>query len=712
MMEKLLVKKPEPTLSKTNKPVQKKPDVKKKNVRITDHNILMTILLNDPDALTTEEFLFLQSVVGFHQASIARQEGKKRKQQRKLQGMNPPLLEKPKLEGKPAAPGSSLPDNLRAGLEKLSGVELSDVKVHQNSHKPQQVGALAYTKGNDIHIAPGQEKYLPHEGWHAVQQKQGRVKPTLQMKAGELVNDDAGLEKEADVMGARALKEGLTDSTTKTAQLEKTFPIGQESKTVQRISQEEAMRIAKKNTHEENSGYSWSIRAGEYNRYVMEAQDMLRDIGYKLSKRGVDGKWSPGGETYNALMEFQKTCKETYNGLRQNAPAQVLAQVKYMQGVEPTGKLDKVTHNALTMEKEKKSGRLKEEKERANKKKIESENRNKAKAAAETAGQGNSDTDDVLDGIQTAIDVVGFVPGVGDIADGVNIGISIVRKDWLGAIFSGIALIPMVGSAIAAPIKAISKASKVGKAGKLGKIIADAIEFLIKFLGGANKVISKLSGYLEDLKGIFRKLPEVIKAAADSKLVKIIVGNKGIQKIISFAKKIGNGIETICKKADEVFIKVKNAVVTESTVKEAANAGASEVRAGKVFADEPISWTATRPKGTQQTYEVFQRNDINWDLNRTAGDKRFIGKTNAEAADAGIAPQLNDGNFATLHHLGQDSRGGLVEASTRYHGVGMYGQDILHSQYGKNVPHPEFPIDRQKFGIDTREYWKLRVTNR
>lgn len=50
------------------------------------------------------------------------------------------------------------------------------------------------------------------------------------------------------------------------------------------------MRIAKENTHEENSGYSWGISAGEYSRYVMEAQDMLRDIGYKLSKRGVDGK--------------------------------------------------------------------------------------------------------------------------------------------------------------------------------------------------------------------------------------------------------------------------------------------------------------------------------------------------------------------------------------------------------------------------------------
>lgn len=35
---------------------------------------------------------------------------------------------------------------------------------------------------------------------------------------------------------------------------------------------------------------------------------------------------------------------------------------------------------------------------------------------------------------------------------------------------------------------------------------------------------------------------------------------------------------------------------------------------------------------------------------------RFIGKTNAEAAEKGLAPQLNNGSFATLHLLGQDSR--------------------------------------------------------
>ncbi len=62
----------------------------------------------------------------------------------------------------------------------------------------------------DIHLGAGQEKHLPHEAWHVVQQKQGRVKPTMQMKGGVLVNDEMGLEKEADVMGQKAQLVGKT----------------------------------------------------------------------------------------------------------------------------------------------------------------------------------------------------------------------------------------------------------------------------------------------------------------------------------------------------------------------------------------------------------------------------------------------------------------------------------------------------------------------
>lgn len=97
---------------------------------------------------------------------------------------------------------TGLPDSLKNGLETTSGMGMDDVRVHYNSAKPSQLQAHAYTQGTDIHVAPGQEKHLAHEAWHVVQQKQGRVQPTLTL-AGQPVNDDAGLEREADVMGGK-----------------------------------------------------------------------------------------------------------------------------------------------------------------------------------------------------------------------------------------------------------------------------------------------------------------------------------------------------------------------------------------------------------------------------------------------------------------------------------------------------------------------------
>jgi hypothetical protein len=75
-------------------------------------------------------------------------------------------------------------------------MSLDDVKVHRNSDKPAQLQAYAYAyaQGSDIHLGPGQEKYLPHELGHVIQQKENRVKFTVQIKGKVNVNDDNGLE--------------------------------------------------------------------------------------------------------------------------------------------------------------------------------------------------------------------------------------------------------------------------------------------------------------------------------------------------------------------------------------------------------------------------------------------------------------------------------------------------------------------------------------
>lgn len=105
---------------------------------------------------------------------------------------------------------NGLPQQLRAGIEALSGMDMGDVVVHRNSAQPAQLNALAYAQGSQIHLGPGQEKHLAHEAWHVVQQRQGRVKPTKQMKGGVSINDDQRLEREADVMGLRAQGGGQT----------------------------------------------------------------------------------------------------------------------------------------------------------------------------------------------------------------------------------------------------------------------------------------------------------------------------------------------------------------------------------------------------------------------------------------------------------------------------------------------------------------------
>jgi outer membrane protein OmpA-like peptidoglycan-associated protein len=107
-----------------------------------------------------------------------------------------------------AESSQSLPETFQAKMEHSFGTDFSTVNVHKDSASATELGALAYTQGEDIHFAPGQfnpdspkgQSLIGHELAHVVQQRQGRVKPTTQMK-GKEVNDDSALEREADEIG-------------------------------------------------------------------------------------------------------------------------------------------------------------------------------------------------------------------------------------------------------------------------------------------------------------------------------------------------------------------------------------------------------------------------------------------------------------------------------------------------------------------------------
>lgn len=92
---------------------------------------------------------------------------------------------------------TGIPAQMKAKFERSSGFSFDDVRVHYNSEKPAQLHAHAYTQGSEVFVASGQEKHLPHELGHVVQQKSNAVKPTGEI-GGMPLNDDEAMESGAD----------------------------------------------------------------------------------------------------------------------------------------------------------------------------------------------------------------------------------------------------------------------------------------------------------------------------------------------------------------------------------------------------------------------------------------------------------------------------------------------------------------------------------
>ena len=109
---------------------------------------------------------------------------------------------------------TGLPDNLKFGVESLSGMSMDDVKVHYNSSSPDKLNASAYAEGSNIYVGKGQEKHIAHEAWHVVQQKQNRVSSNFNHN-GVAINNSENLENEATMMGdkAKSLNSSINSNT-------------------------------------------------------------------------------------------------------------------------------------------------------------------------------------------------------------------------------------------------------------------------------------------------------------------------------------------------------------------------------------------------------------------------------------------------------------------------------------------------------------------
>jgi Domain of unknown function (DUF4157) len=109
------------------------------------------------------------------------------------------------------SPGKSLPLPIQRKFETAFGTSFADVSIHEGD-QARAIGAHAFTRGSEIHFAPGQynpsssqgQALLGHELTHVVQQRAGRVAAPQGMEVP--INSDRALEAEADTLGARAAR--------------------------------------------------------------------------------------------------------------------------------------------------------------------------------------------------------------------------------------------------------------------------------------------------------------------------------------------------------------------------------------------------------------------------------------------------------------------------------------------------------------------------
>ncbi len=159
----------------------------------------------------------------------------------------------------PSGGGSPLPGPLQAKMEGSFGADFSDVRVHQGG-EAEQLGARAYARGSDLHFAPGQydpssasgQALIGHELTHVVQQRAGRV--ATQGKDGP-INNDPGLEGEADQMGARAARGEPVQVAGSSAGLQRKgadSPIQCDGMTVTKLTKLTKGGLARKNLEETN----------------------------------------------------------------------------------------------------------------------------------------------------------------------------------------------------------------------------------------------------------------------------------------------------------------------------------------------------------------------------------------------------------------------------------------------------------------------------
>jgi hypothetical protein len=268
-----------------------------------------------------------------------------------------------------------------------------------------------------------------------------------------------------------------------------------------------------------------------------------------------------------------------------------------------------------------------------------------------TSSSNESFINKIVGYIHVLLDIVGFFPSAGDIADVLNTGIYLVEQNWQDAFFSAIGFaIPLIGSAVATAFKSIVKyadeAAEVGKqVSKLGDLF-----------GGISKVISKVEDGISSAIKFISNIVETISSKIKGSSIYKWLGSlkKTVDDVISAIDgAIGKGLDKIQEVADDILGRMKVAIgnedgciklgddVTEEVIEGTGNLNLKNIDefiAGtKVFDDVVDDYSQIYGELIESNKTWSWDEDVLGADNLTAAQKKQI-KQNA--IDKGIIPDV------------------------------------------------------------------------
>lgn len=218
----------------------------------------------------------------------------------------------------------------------------------------------------------------------------------------------------------------------------------------------------------------------------------------------------------------------------------------------------------------------------------------------------------MIDTVQSVLDYAGFIPGIGDLLDGINALIYMIRKKYFLGVTSLVATIPAVGSVIAAPFKTAHKL--LGKAAnKLGSILGKMVS---NGKSAATELIKLLQSGGSKLKGVIDKIYKAISKNAskiNSFLDKIIptLNNKikdyswGYFALPAAFVKSGNAI---IKQMKQFFTQLGKPASYKVTKKVAKSEVKDELTTSKNVSKEDIKiYGPSYKKADKKKYPTFEK---------------------------------------------------------------------------------------------------------